>query len=165
MAAHTLHTSSCRLLPSLPSNKACSLPRRRPHCRSGYLHAVPETAQHTGHPAAEATSPVASQSRLERGLQQQHTCSSSSSAQASSKHSLTAVLPLSTAIITAAWAHTAHAEGVGDAISDFVAARSSFTTGLATIAFLLLLVLTAGVSLALEQADGRPSTEISGSLI
>lgn len=51
--------------------------------------------------------------------------------------------------LSLSWASAAQA-GVGDTITEFVESRSSLTTALATIAFILLLVLTSGVSLRLE---------------
>ena len=80
----------------------------------------------------------------DRGLRQQQHWSTPTPSQTSSS---AGVLASAAVLVSLAWADEAQA-GIGESISEFVDARSSVTTALATIAFLLLLVLTAGVSQA-----------------
>ena len=116
----------------------------QPSCRR--FAAVPELPGCSVSSGRAESGPAAQSSLIQdRGLrqqQQQQHCSTPTPPQTSWSAGR---LASAAVLVSLAWADQAQA-GVGESISEFIDARSSLTTALATIAFLLLLVLTAGVS-------------------
>ena len=114
-------------------------------------HAAAASSRHTAERGDASSQPAAQPDFSRRRQQQQtpaHSLRSSSSSSSSSSGSQACLTAAALVALAAGWAPHAHA-GV---LSDFLESRTTLTTSLASVAFILLVILTAGVRACLVKA-------------